>query len=232
MSVRNVVLQAGYEVRSSSSESVSGATLDSLDCHSNMIPATSRPRCGDDVALKNFRNYQNRVASPDRTPSPNILDLLHGSTHGGGSWVAKQRRELSESDGEKDVADISDAKVLEDLEVGIVSVELLRRICDEVVTGQVVLCTTPPTAHRLPGVQELFDENVSIPAVADPDDSFNELFNRNLQVSSQTVQNRPRICDERFAENAGHGDKPSEDCLLYTSPSPRDRTRSRMPSSA
>ena len=25
---------------------------------------------------------------------------------------------------------------------------------------------------------------------------------------------------------------PSSDCLLYTSPSPRDRTRSRMPSSA
>ena len=25
---------------------------------------------------------------------------------------------------------------------------------------------------------------------------------------------------------------PSKDCLLYTSPSPRDRTRSRMPSSA
>ena len=27
-------------------------------------------------------------------------------------------------------------------------------------------------------------------------------------------------------------DFPFEDCLLYTSPSPRDRTRSRMPSSA
>ena len=27
-------------------------------------------------------------------------------------------------------------------------------------------------------------------------------------------------------------DKLSSDCLLYTSPSPRDRTRSRMPSSA
>ena len=26
--------------------------------------------------------------------------------------------------------------------------------------------------------------------------------------------------------------RPSKDCLLYTSPSPRDRTRSRMPSSA
>ena len=27
-------------------------------------------------------------------------------------------------------------------------------------------------------------------------------------------------------------EKEAEDCLLYTSPSPRDRTRSRMPSSA
>ena len=27
-------------------------------------------------------------------------------------------------------------------------------------------------------------------------------------------------------------DAPPDDCLLYTSPSPRDRTRSRMPSSA
>ena len=30
----------------------------------------------------------------------------------------------------------------------------------------------------------------------------------------------------------GRDVKLSEDCLLYTSPSPRDRTRSRMPSSA
>ena len=30
-----------------------------------------------------------------------------------------------------------------------------------------------------------------------------------------------------FKDHGGHGD-----CLLYTSPSPRDRTRSRMPSSA
>ena len=34
---------------------------------------------------------------------------------------------------------------------------------------------------------------------------------------------------EAFAK-AGEG--MSDDCLLYTSPSPRDRTRSRMPSSA
>ena len=34
---------------------------------------------------------------------------------------------------------------------------------------------------------------------------------------------------ESIAANAVHG---SDSCLLYTSPSPRDRTRSRMPSSA
>ena len=33
-----------------------------------------------------------------------------------------------------------------------------------------------------------------------------------------------------FADEFIYGDY--EDCLLYTSPSPRDRTRSRMPSSA
>ena len=37
-----------------------------------------------------------------------------------------------------------------------------------------------------------------------------------------------------FAEHRsyGHGDEIRHICLLYTSPSPRDRTRSRMPSSA
>ena len=218
----NVVLQGGYEVRSTSSDSLSGATLlpvDALDCHSNVSPAVISPRCGDSVALNNFRNYQNRVASPtvDRTPSPNILDLLNGSTHGGGSRVGKQRRELSESDGEKEVADISDEKMREDLEVGNVSVELLRRICDEVVTGQVVLSTTPPTAHRLPDVNELLtlsDENIADPAEAEPENSFNELFNRNLQVSSGSgSQNRPRSYDEEFRKNDGHGDKPFEESL-------------------
>ena len=35
-----------------------------------------------------------------------------------------------------------------------------------------------------------------------------------------------------YAENAGIPVAQSKNCLLYTSPSPRDRTRSRMPSSA
>ena len=215
-----VMLQSGSEVRSLSSDSLSGSTLlpvDVLNCHSNVSSAGTAPRCGDDVALKNFRNYQNRVSSPTidrRTPSPNILDLLGGSTHGGGSRVGKQRRELSESDGEKDVADISDEKMREDLEVGNVSVELLRRICDEVVTGQVVLSTTPPMAHRLPDVDELLavpDENVSVPPESDPDDSFNELFNRNLQVSNHGAQNRQQIYDADFPGNNGYGDKPLND---------------------
>ena len=40
---------------------------------------------------------------------------------------------------------------------------------------------------------------------------------------------------ERIKSSAGHGVKmtpQNRTCLLYTSPSPRDRTRSRMPSSA
>ena len=36
----------------------------------------------------------------------------------------------------------------------------------------------------------------------------------------------------RAQESSGYGKKVVERCLLYTSPSPRDRTRSRMPSSA
>ena len=41
------------------------------------------------------------------------------------------------------------------------------------------------------------------------------------------------ICDAtKPLKEALPGFKPSKPCLLYTSPSPRDRTRSRMPSSA
>ena len=41
--------------------------------------------------------------------------------------------------------------------------------------------------------------------------------------------NRP---DCRVGIRINQADSPYYDCLLYTSPSPRDRTRSRMPSSA
>ena len=38
--------------------------------------------------------------------------------------------------------------------------------------------------------------------------------------------------DSKQSTSFGKSIGVSEDCLLYTSPSPRDRTRSRMPSSA
>ena len=64
--------------------------------------------------------------------------------------------------------------------------------------------------------------------------------------SDDVVVNRKRFGDEVVEEGGGRGlvvgEEPVElggrgrqrrsDCLLYTSPSPRDRTRSRMPSSA
>ena len=43
-----------------------------------------------------------------------------------------------------------------------------------------------------------------------------------LLSAQESLQNE---CDHKVVVD-------SEDCLLYTSPSPRDRTRSRMPSSA
>ena len=42
----------------------------------------------------------------------------------------------------------------------------------------------------------------------------------------------PAPCDRRVAFVSGFSGSTAMACLLYTSPSPRDRTRSRMPSSA
>ena len=45
-------------------------------------------------------------------------------------------------------------------------------------------------------------------------------------IVDQSAKDNPNVC---FIPTASAEDK---HCLLYTSPSPRDRTRSRMPSSA
>ena len=48
-------------------------------------------------------------------------------------------------------------------------------------------------------------------------------------ISAETVMENYQIISDRIlAKSAGY----IKNCLLYTSPSPRDRTRSRMPSSA
>ena len=46
------------------------------------------------------------------------------------------------------------------------------------------------------------------------------------------INNMEFVCMEVHAYLQTRVDGEKSDCLLYTSPSPRDRTRSRMPSSA
>ena len=59
-------------------------------------------------------------------------------------------------------------------------------------------------------------------------DKYNQLA-RDAQLSND------RVATENFQQHAEHYLRllaQAQNCLLYTSPSPRDRTRSRMPSSA
>ena len=51
-----------------------------------------------------------------------------------------------------------------------------------------------------------------------------------LLESGKSIDQETRLFDTKKNETRSMRSK--EDCLLYTSPSPRDRTRSRMPSSA
>ena len=53
-----------------------------------------------------------------------------------------------------------------------------------------------------------------------------------IEASKARVASRRASRSSRDASPTSARDKQSRDCLLYTSPSPRDRTRSRMPSSA
>ena len=55
-----------------------------------------------------------------------------------------------------------------------------------------------------------------------------------IAVSPLSIDESSRQNFEKILKKENIGDEISKiiDCLLYTSPSPRDRTRSRMPSSA
>ena len=61
--------------------------------------------------------------------------------------------------------------------------------------------------------------------LVDHDEPFLRLFNQGIILGEDT---------EKMSKSRGNVVDPDElvSCLLYTSPSPRDRTRSRMPSSA
>jgi len=67
---------------------------------------------------------------------------------------------------------------------------------------------------------------------------INEIEDQLREVFSKKKQEVERELEERIRREREEAQKRLEDldkemtCLLYTSPSPRDRTRSRMPSSA
>ena len=55
---------------------------------------------------------------------------------------------------------------------------------------------------------------------------------KNKKVLEDPVKADPRPIDFAKLDKPGFWSSKLSNCLLYTSPSPRDRTRSRMPSSA
>ena len=64
--------------------------------------------------------------------------------------------------------------------------------------------------------------------------SFNEMFkqNPNVKLAAFDAVNAQPVDLTQAAENSLHAVVHIRSCLLYTSPSPRDRQKSRMPSSA
>ena len=95
--------------------------------------------------------------------------------------------------------------------------------------------------NEMIGVEALLNEPSDGGLGALMDDIFNSLSS--LSANPADVVNRTGAVQatdsliDRFRQIAGELDQLQSDaqtkaCLLYTSPSPRDRTRSRMPSSA
>ena len=55
---------------------------------------------------------------------------------------------------------------------------------------------------------------------------------KNLRGQGHSLQDIVNYAEKSYGSGSKGGQSNSKSCLLYTSPSPRDRTRSRMPSSA
>ena len=78
------------------------------------------------------------------------------------------------------------------------------------------------------------DTSVFIAAVSSPDGASREVLRRCLEGEYEPVMGQALLSEYEavLGREAPFVRSPVSDCLLYTSPSPRDRTRSRMPSSA
>ena len=59
-------------------------------------------------------------------------------------------------------------------------------------------------------------------------DQAGQLREKEVELSAKIKE----VLENRKESTAGDSSEVDNSCLLYTSPSPRDRTRSRMPSSA
>ena len=92
---------------------------------------------------------------------------------------------------------------------------------DGLISGEEIQATVIDDGLDLDIVDE-FDES-------DFDEEFDDDFEEEIEGEYDLEDDK---YGKEFEENFGHLTDPTKACLLYTSPSPRDRTRSRMPSSA
>ena len=95
-------------------------------------------------------------------------------------------------------------------------------------------------AHRLlqlateRGVQDAVKERLLRASFTEgePIGDHDALVRLVAEAGLETGEARDVLTSDRFAEQVRADEEQAHACLLYTSPSPRDRTRSRMPSSA
>ena len=97
---------------------------------------------------------------------------------------------------------------------------------DRVVSGGANKPSTP-AAPRVSNINN-FDRTAGGAGSQKGTDRLSASDLKNLRGQGHSLQDIVNYADKSYASGAKGG----QACLLYTSPSPRDRTRSRMPSSA
>ena len=99
-------------------------------------------------------------------------------------------------------------------------------------TGRTIYCQHPPEARHLPEVGGLLDTDLERLISLEPSHIF--LLEGHPVTAHAKLLNSELVSfkQDRLDEISNSIVEMSKICLLYTSPSPRDRTRSRMPSSA